>query len=452
MGLFFGTDGLRGKLDSGLSPEIAFRCANALASVDKSKTQKIIIGTDTRKTCDLLMLMFASGAMCAGADVTIVNVCPTAGIGFLTKEKGFDFGVVISASHNPAEYNGIKIFNSQGVKPSEDFEREIEKRMLELNRVSFERIGRLKTDYSLLSDYENFLKNITKTELNKNKIIDFSGLRVVLDTANGSASNIAPKIFEELGASVFVLSNQPNGLNINQNCGSLYIQNLKQKVLETNADIGFAFDGDSDRVIAIDDKGNIIDGDQIIYIFANYYLKNNQLENKTVVGTVHTNGGIEKELNKIGISLIRTDVGDKFVGEALEKHNLLIGGEQSGHIFVKDKLQTGDGILNALMLCVILKIHQKPMSQIYKIKLFKQTNINIKVADKHKVLANINSDIDLIRKENANKARVLVRASGTEQVIRIMTESEDEKISKQIAEKIKNIIEKQDKGDCLCVE
>lgn len=453
MGLFFGTDGLRGRLEKGLSAEIAFRCGNALASINQChKNQKILIGTDTRKTCDLLSLMFASGAMSAGADVVFVGVCPTAAIGFLTKEKGFDFGVVISASHNPAEFNGIKIFNDNGLKISEEFETEIEKRMLEISSINFEKIGRLKIDFSMVCEYAEFLKTVTKDELEQFLIENLSGLCVVLDTANGSASSIAPKVFEELGAKVCVLSNRPNGLNINKDCGSLHIQNLRQKVIETNADMGFAFDGDSDRLVAIDENGDVVDGDQLIYIFAKYYLTLGKLTENVVVGTVHTNSGIEASLNKLGLKLIRTNVGDKFVSDVLEAQGLLIGGEQSGHIFLKDKLQTGDGILNALILSVVVKSSKKTLSKINDAVLFAQTNLSAKVTDKHSVMANAKCEIDAIEKELLGRARVLVRPSGTEPIIRITVESEDKNLARLNAEKIKNIIEKYDKGDCLCVE
>ena len=278
-------------------------------------------------------------------------------------------------------------------------------------------------------------------------------MKIVLDCANGAASSIAPEIFEKLGARVVTIGCHPNGRNINKNVGALYIKNLQQKVVEVKADMGFAFDGDSDRILAVDSDGCVVDGDQLVYIFAKHYLKCGKLKNKTVVGTHHTNMGVEIALKNEGIKLIRTNIGDKYVLEILESENLLIGGEQSGHVFLKDKLETGDGILNALILSMICVNENLELKTISKVQKHHQKNISVKVKNKDLIL----NDEDLkkqieIHKNKLNGGRVMVRASGTEQKIRIMTECTEEEISEFVAEELVKMIQKIDSRGGLCVE
>ena len=451
MGLFFGTDGLRGEFGKGITPEISFRVGNSLAKLTKEKG-KILIATDTRKSGDVLALSFCSGAMCEGIDVVFVGVCPTAGVSYLAKELGFDYGVVISASHNSAEFNGIKIFDKNGKKLSVETEKEIERNLLKIVVKEHFCVGSFSYDEKLTQKYIEFLKKSAQSEIEKGK--DFSSLKIVLDTANGAASKIAGKIFAELGASVIQVGLNPNGTNINRGVGVMFISNLLKQVLKTYADFGFAYDGDSDRLLAVASDGKVIDGDELVYIFAKQYLKQGKLKNKKVVGTVLTNLGIEKALNEFGVELIRTDVGDKFVSEAIEKDDLLIGGESSGHVFVFDKLQTGDGILNSLLLTCFCVNQNKKLGELAGVKKCHQKNINVKVKNKNSIIKNqeLQNQIKAKNEELKNHGRLIVRASGTEEVIRIMAECEDELKADYVANELEKTINKIDFRGGLCVE
>lgn len=477
MGLFFGTDGLRGRVDSVLNAEVAFKCGNALArffyqdlSSGANQKCKILLGTDTRGSADYLATAFSLGAISAGANVTFVGVCPTAGVGYLTEEFGFNFGVVISASHNPAEFNGIKIFNSNGEKLSEADISKLEKNMLIAKTLNCSKLGKFVFNANLISNYEAFLIKSAECELENSK--DFSGLKIVLDCSNGASYKIAPKLFNLLGAKTITTYASPNGKNINKNCGSLNIEVLKQNVLKHKAHIGFAFDGDSDRVIAVAENGDIVDGDQIIYILAKFYQEKGLLKGGAVACTNLTNLKIEEELKKYNIKMFRTDVGDKFINETLSKNELVLGGEQVGHIFLKDKLKTGDGILVALILASIVKTKNIKLSSLICKGLYAQKSLNIKVKNKTKILENesLKNEISLA-KTQLNGGRIFVRASGTEPVIRIMAEAktfenfkENNKISTQnsaeklaenlnfVAEKLEKLIKKIDSRSGLCVE
>lgn len=435
MGVFFGTDGLRGKVNEDLTSSVAYRCGNSLSALD---VKRIIIGRDTRGSGNMLLLAFACGAVSAGIDVVDVGVCPTAGISYLTKLLDFDYGVVISASHNPVEFNGIKIFDKSGEKITEKTEEIIERNFLKQNIVTLEHIGKFESNYKLINKYIDFLIQSIETEL-----LDKT---IVLDCSNGASYKIAPKVFKKTGAKIITTYSSPNKININKNCGCLNIQKLKANVIKHKADFGFAFDGDSDRVIAVDEIGSVIDGDLLVYLFAKHYKNQNKLKNAAVVGTHHTNMGVEIALNNIGITLYRTDIGDRYVSEKLNEMDLCIGGEQSGHIFVKDKLSTGDGILNALLISEIIKNSGDKLSNLVNVKKYEQCNLNVKVKNKIKI---INSKALLSEKnkqENVllNKGRLMVRMSGTEPFIRIMVETLDKNLSEKVAEEIAKEIKKID--------
>ncbi len=457
MGLFFGTDGLRGKVDETLTAKIAFRCGNALARVFenekklKNKACKILLGTDTRGSADYLAMAFASGAISAGANVTFVGVCPTAGIGFLTKLHSFDYGVIISASHNEASYNGIKIFNRDCQKLNEDKIRQIEKNMLASKVNKCNRFGKFEYNKKLLANYKAFLIESVMEELKTKS--DFENLKIVLDLSNGAGFKIAPKVFKFLRANVKVIHARPNGRNINKNCGALFIESLRQKVLSEGADVGFAFDGDSDRVIAVAENGKVIDGDQIIYILASFYKEQSRLKKAQVVCTKHTNMGIEQALKEKGINMLRTDIGDKFVNDELDKNGLVIGGEKAGHIFLKDKLETGDGILTALILTCILKEKNQKLSELMCENIYPQVNKNIPVKNKEKILENqcLKTELKILEKTLSN-GRLFVRASGTEPVVRVVVEERQEEICEFVSEKLETLIKKIDTRGGLCVE
>ena len=305
MGVFFGTDGLRGKVNKDLSFDIAYKVGNALGALRPKA--KVIIGRDTRKTGELLTLGVSGGLVNTGASVTDVGVCPTAGVAYLTKSLGFDYGVVISASHNPAEYNGIKIFDSTGTKVSDRVETQIERNFLHEVAVDSKDVGSYEYLPRTVLHYVDFLSQSIHTSL--------AGKTIVLDCSNGASYKIAPAVFRDNHAKIIATYCKPNGLNINDKCGSLNIEKLQKYVLKYKADMGFAFDGDSDRLIAVDEKGNVIDGDKLIYILAKNYQAEGKLAIPTVVGTRHTNMGVEKALNNLGINMLRTEIGDKYVSQ-----------------------------------------------------------------------------------------------------------------------------------------
>ncbi len=431
MGIYFGTDGIRGIVNNDLTEQIAEMVGNALAR--KKKKAKILIGRDTRVSGSFLLVAIATGALKGGADVVDVGVLPTPAISFLVKNKKFDYGVVVSASHNPKEYNGIKIFNSEGKKLSEKEESELERFFACPQTYSSLKVGGFKSSPNLKNAYIKYLKSISQ---------NLNGLKVVLDCSNGASYFTAPKIFKSLGADVIKTACSNNGKKINENCGSTHIENLKNKVLKERADVGFAFDGDADRIIAVDEKGDVFDGDKILYILAVQLHEKGLLNGDTIVGTSHTNTGLLIALNKKKINLIRTDIGDKYVIEAMEKMNLSLGGEQSGHIIIKPFLPTGDGVLSALQIAGIMKTKNKSLSELFDAKLLPQINKNIVVEDKLKVLNNekLSQSVLQISNEIAPVGRIFVRASGTEPKIRVMIEHPDEEKAKRYVVELEKII------------
>ena len=426
MGIYFGTDGIRGIVNNDLTEQIAEMVGNALAR--KKKKAKILIGRDTRVSGSFLLVAIATGALKGGADVVDVGVLPTPAISFLVKNKKFDYGVVVSASHNPKEYNGIKIFNSEGKKLSEKEESELERFFACPQTYSSLKVGGFKSSPNLKNAYIKYLKSISQ---------NLNGLKVVLDCSNGASYFTAPKIFKSLGADVIKTACSNNGKKINENCGSTHIENLKNKVLKERADVGFAFDGDADRIIAVDEKGDVFDGDKILYILAVQLHEKGLLNGDTIVGTSHTNTGLKKKIN-----LIRTDIGDKYVIDAMEKMNLSLGGEQSGHIIIKPFLPTGDGVLSALQIAGIMKTKNKSLSELFDAKLLPQINKNILVEDKLKVLNNekLSQSVLQISNEIAPVGRIFVRASGTEPKIRVMIEHPDEEKAKRYVVELEKII------------
>ena len=409
------------------------------------KAPKILIGQDTRLSGSLITNAFAGGAMCAGAKIIDIGICPTAGIAYLTKALQADYSVVISASHNPPEYNGIKIFNAQGFKLGDNNENNLERKFVHSYIENHPNLGTYEQKYNLTTLYLNHLVSCCSNSLN--------GIKVVLDCSNGAAYKIAPNVFKKLGAKVIKISCKNDGANINNNCGSLHPQTLAKSVIENKADFGFAFDGDSDRIIACDEKGNILDGDMILFMLAKYFKNKKMLKNNTVVGTRHTNMGLEESLKKLGIKLIRTDIGDKYVLEKMEELGLNLGGEKSGHIIIRNYATTGDGILTAVILADMVVSLNKPLSVLSKVKLYPQINIDCPVSDKMRV---INSEKlnDCINKQEVilgTNSRIMVRVSGTEAKIRIMVESKDKTLAQNCAKNIQNVIN-QIEGETKCAE
>lgn len=432
MGVFFGTDGIRGKVNEELTYNIAYKIGNALSILKDKPT--VIIGSDTRLSNTYLTLGVASGAMSGGAKVVDVGVVPTAGIAYLTKELKADYGIVISASHNSGEYNGIKVFDGDGYKLSDKEEERIERCFIREKVCSHPEIGIYEQNFNLAKIYRDYLLCVSENAL--------KGLTIVVDGAFGASLRIAPEVFRKLGASVIASNCVCDGAKINENCGALYPENLTKKVFRYKADMGFAFDGDSDRVIAVDEKGNIIDGDMIIYGLAKYFKKKGKLKANTVVGTSHTNMAIEEDLLSQGIELIRTDIGDKYVLAKLIEKDLSLGGEQSGHVIIKDLATTGDGILTAIVVANMIISEGRKMSEVFNIELYPQSNKNVIVEDKMRIMNNETLAKTIIKYNSilSGKGRLMIRASGTEPKIRVMVESKDAKENELIANSIVNII------------
>lgn len=441
MGRLFGTDGIRGVANRELTPELAFELGRVVAYVLASEYSEpvITIGRDTRISGDMLEAALAAGICSSGVNVYLLGVVPTPAIAYLTRHLKANVGVVISASHNQMEDNGIKFFNKYGYKLSDELEDEISRYVLEkkyeLPRPMGEKVGRIIFLNNGKDTYGSFLKEFFSGSL--------EGFKIVIDSANGSASDIMPKILKELGANIISLSDKPNGININSNCGSTYMENLRDNVIQHKADIGIAHDGDADRMMAVDELGRVVDGDKIMAICSKYLKEKGQLKGNKLVGTVMSNLGLKKFCEEEGIDFITTNVGDRYVLEELQKNGGIIGGEQSGHIIFKEYNTTGDGPLTALFLLKILKESGKSLSVLSDImKAYPQVLINVKVKDKDKAMENddFKMAIEECEKILADKGRILVRTSGTEDLIRIMAEGENikeiEKLVRGIAKKL----------------
>lgn len=432
MGIFFGTDGIRGLVNSHLTCDLAFKCGNALAT-SKDKT-KILIGGDTRITREFLTSAFSTGAMTAGADIIDIGVCTTPGIAYITQKSDVDFGTVISASHNTKEYNGIKIFDSNGIKLSDKKEDSLERKFVHEFHNEYPHIGKYTQDFSLVKTYENYLIKCCNQSL--------SSLTILLDGSNGASYKIAPNVFRQLGAKVIATNCHNDGLHINDKCGSMYPEVMARAVKKYKADVGFAFDGDADRIIACDENGNIIDGDVIIFMLAKYLKSQNELIKNTVVGTRHTNMGLEKDLLNEDIKLLRTDIGDKYVIAKMEEEGLSLGGEKSGHVILRKYASTGDGILAGIKIAEMMAKTKKKISELAYANLYPQCNIDCPVSDKVKIInsSTLTDNVNRIEKELGKDSRIMVRVSGTEPKIRIMVECKNEMLAIAKAHEIEKIV------------
>lgn len=441
MGKFFGTDGVRGIANEDLTPELAFRLGR-VGSYILTKTSpkaKIVIGRDTRLSGEMLESALIAGVLSTGSDVVRLGVVSTPCVAYLTRHLQADAGIMISASHNPFPDNGIKFFNQLGEKLTDEQEDEIEK-YLERSEDAFprptgEKLGRIQDDPEVIESYLNYLQSTIDVDLNK--------MNIVIDGANGAAHELAPKLLKRLGANVTTICTSPDGININQECGSTHPEKLQQQVIASRADIGLAFDGDADRLIAVDERGNIIDGDQIMCICAAYLKETSQLKKNTVVATVLSNLGFFQAMETLGIESIKTQVGDRYVAEQLRKGGFSLGGEQSGHIIFYDYNTTGDGLLTAVQLLQVLQKKKQPLSVLKKqMTRFPQLMNNVRVQSKEGWEDNeaISQAIQQVQQELGDSGRVLVRPSGTEPVIRVMAEGPDEEALQkhvtQIAETI----------------
>ena len=445
MGRLFGTDGVRGIANTDLTCELAMNIGRAAAHVlarEKVKRPKILIGKDTRSSSTMLESALSAGICSTGADVVFVGNVPTPAVAFLVSDCGADAGIMISASHNPCEYNGIKIFDSNGYKLPDEMEEEIESLVLDdLSPIPTPIGGDVGSIFKREDYLEDYIKHLLST-VN----VDFNGLKIAIDCANGSAFYTAEKIFNALGAECYMLHAKPNGTNINSECGSTDMRDLIRFVNANGMDLGLAFDGDADRCLAVDEKGQIIDGDKLIAVFAKELKSKNKLVNNTAVVTVMTNVGFTKFAKENDIFVDVTAVGDRYVLESMIKNCYKIGGEQSGHIIFKDYASTGDGQLTGIQFAAAMVRNNKTASELASIMTsFPQTMINVHVTDNVKKILNTDKEIlDIINEKSkilGDSGRVLVRASGTEPLVRVMIEGKNIKEINNMAKEIAAVIE-----------
>ena len=447
MGRLFGTDGARGVANTEISCELAMKIGQATAMVltdNSGKKPKVLIGMDTRISGKMLEAAIACGLCSVGADVMTLGVVPTPAVAYLVKEYGYDAAVMISASHNPCEYNGIKIFKADGYKLPDAIEEKIESIILDeaqkpVLKVGGE-VGKISESENDVNDYIAHLKTTVDT--------DFEGMEIALDCANGSSSVSAEKLFTDLKAKCHILSADPDGVNINKNCGSTHIENLQKYVVENGLMAGFAFDGDADRMLAVDENGELVDGDKIIAICSKYMKESGKLNKDTAVVTVMTNMGFYKFCDENGIKCEKTKVGDRYVLEKMLEEGYSIGGEQSGHVIFLDYATTGDGQLTALQVLQIMKKTGKKLSELASLmNIYPQTMINVRVSNMGKARfaddEEIKNAIAQAEKQLGNTGRVLVRVSGTEPLVRVMLEGENQKQIESLVQEIAEVIKAQ---------
>jgi phosphoglucosamine mutase len=448
MGKLFGTDGVRGLANEyPMTAEMALNIGRAVAHLFKRKdhTSKIIIGKDTRLSGYMLENALISGVCSMGADAYLLNVLPTPGIAFMTRGQKADAGVVISASHNPFKDNGIKIFSGNGFKLSLEKESQIEELILNNNHAIDDclpepkDLGRAFRLNDAVDLYTLFLRDTFPKELS------MRGMKIALDCANGATYRVAPKVFSELGAEVFSIHANPDGLNINSNCGSQHPEDLANAVIKYGAEIGMAFDGDGDRVIAVDEKGNTITGNQILLIYSNTLKKEGKLKNNTVVTTIMSNLGLDIALKERGINHVKSDVGDRNVLKDMLARDSVIGGEDSGHLIFLDYHTTGDGILSGLQLISSMLKEKKPLSELAAMMtIYPQVLINVDVRSKPNIsnLPEVAGVIAEVEKELGEKGRVLIRYSGTQQMCRVMVEGPTTEATDAYCKKIADVVKK----------
>ena len=441
----FGTDGIRGLANVDLTAELALDVAVAAAHIlveslgDKSKRPHAIVGQDSRASGEFLEAAVVAGLTSAGVDVYRVGVLPTPAIAYLVAESGADLGVMISASHNPAPDNGIKLFARGGEKLADSLEAAIEARMGEpWQRPTGAHVGRVIEDASAREKYiAHLLKSVD---------VSLSGIKVVVDCANGAASFVAPMALEKAGATVIAIGNKPDGLNINDGVGSTHLDFLRDAVLKNKADIGIAHDGDADRCLAIDAAGNVIDGDFILAILAQGFKSRGKLNEATVVATVMSNLGFLIAMKDAGINVVKTAVGDRYVLENMLENKYTLGGEQSGHIIMREFAGTGDGLLTALQLIAEMARSKKSLQELSKImNRFPQVLINVSGVAKEKLdsSAAIKAAVAKYEAELGDAGRILLRASGTESLVRVMVEAQSDNIAKEIAEKLAAVVKEE---------
>ena len=444
MSRLFGTDGIRGVANQELRPELAFKVGRAVAHIlCNHKEGSILVGKDTRISGDMLESALVAGITSMGIDVILLGVIPTPAVAYLTRKYKALAGVVISASHNPGEYNGIKFFNSDGLKLPDEVEDKIEEIMdseeVDNIRPIAAEVGRVIIEKNSAKEYKEYLKSTIN--------IDLTGMKIAMDCGHGALYKIGPETIRELNGQVLVVNDSPDGMNINKDCGSTNPDIVRNLVLEEKADIGISFDGDGDRIIAVDNEGNLIDGDHILAICATNLKEKGKLTNNTVVGTVMTNMGLDLYLKENGMDIIKTAVGDRYVLEEMLQSDYVIGGEQSGHIIFLEYNTTGDGLATGLHLLEVVKETGKSLAELNKLMTnYPQVLVNAKVdnSKKYKYLEDevIKNEIDKIEKLFHGQGRVVIRPSGTEPLVRVMIEGKNQEEISNIAENLAEIIEK----------
>ena len=437
---YFGTDGIRGIAGESLTADLSFKVGKALGKLltEKKEHPKVVIGRDTRISCDMIEQALTAGLTSTGVNVMTVGTIPTPAIAYLTKTIETDSGVMISASHNPYQDNGIKIFGPDGFKLSDEQELEIESLIdnsEQIKNASFDKIGKLYSGNELTQKYIQHIKqSITG---------DLSDIKIALDCANGATTGVAPFIFGDLEADIETIGCQPNGTNINDNVGSTKINTISEFVKKNNVDVGFAFDGDGDRVLAVDAKGNIVDGDKIMFILAKHLKEQGELKDNMVVSTVMSNIGFYKAIEENGLQSVKTAVGDRYVVEEMRKNNYSLGGEQSGHIVLMNYATTGDGILTAVKLADIIKTSGKSLEELAsEVNIYPQKLVNIKVVDKKAAMedSEVLAECENVEKELEGNGRILLRASGTENLIRVMVEASSDELTDKYCEQVARIV------------
>ena len=437
---YFGTDGIRGIAGESLTADLSFKVGKALGKLltEKKDHPKVVIGRDTRISCDMIEHALTAGLTSTGVNVMTVGTIPTPAIAYLTKTIETDSGIMISASHNPYQDNGIKIFGPDGFKLTDEQELEIESLIdnsEQIKNASFEKIGKVYGGNELTQKYIQHIKQSITGNL--------SDVKIALDCANGATTGVAPFIFGDLEADIETIGCQPNGVNINDNVGSTKIETISEFVKENNVDVGFAFDGDGDRVLAVDAKGNIVDGDKIMFILAKHLKEQGELKDNMVVSTVMSNIGFYKAIEENELQSVKTAVGDRYVVEEMRKNDYSLGGEQSGHIVLMNYATTGDGILTAVKLANIIKTSGKSLEELaLEVNIYPQKLVNIKVVDKKAAMedSDILAECEKVEKELEGNGRILLRASGTENLIRVMVEASSDELTDKYCEQVAKIV------------
>ena len=443
MGKYFGTDGFRGEANVNLTVEHAFKVGRFLGwYYGRNHKAQIVIGKDTRRSSYMFEYSLVAGLTASGADAYLLHVTTTPSVSYVVRTEGFDCGIMISASHNPFYDNGIKVINGMGYKLEAEVEAKIEAyldgEVKELPLATGGDIGRTIDFVAGRNRYIGYLISLATRS--------FKNMKIGLDCANGSASAIAKSVFDALGARTYVISNEPNGTNINKDCGSTHIQILQKYVRDNGLNVGFAYDGDADRCIAVDENGNVVNGDLILYVCGKYLKEEGRLNNNTIVTTVMSNLGLYKACDKAGISYEKTAVGDKYVYENMMNNGHCLGGEQSGHIIFSKHATTGDGILTSLMVMeAMLECKQSLAALTSEVRIYPQLLKNVRVADKKTARENptVIKAVEAVAEALGDEGRILVRESGTEPVIRIMVEALDDTLCKKYEEQVEDVMKKE---------